>query len=195
MKLLGLISLILVIAAVILFLLLVKKGLFAGVKITKETIGPYLLVYKKHIGDYKNTGPVMDELYYDLKNNFNIQTTKGFGLYYDNPKQVDKEKLRSIAGCIIEGQSPQPGGLGEKYGVRTYPKTPSVVARFPYKGKISIILGVFKVYPKLNAYISGHKHPETPIMEIYDKPNEIIQYISSIDLEKTVFDDFLNQAR
>ncbi len=49
-------------------------------------------------------------LYYDLKDNYSIETTKGFGLYYDNPQDVDKDKLRSIVGCIVESKSSKGGG-------------------------------------------------------------------------------------
>ena len=40
-----------------------------------------LLIYMTHIWDYKNVGPVMDEMYGDLKNIYSMESTKGFGLY------------------------------------------------------------------------------------------------------------------
>lgn len=67
----------------------------------------------------------------------------------------------------------------------------SVVAEFPYKGKMSIIIGIFKVYPKLSAYIKEHKYNQTPIMELYDQPNERLEYISSIHLSNDIFEGFL----
>ncbi len=163
-------------------------------KYIKKNIGPYLLVYKKHTGDYKNVGPVMDELYYDLKNNYDIETTKGFGLYYDNPQKVEKAKLRSIVGCVVEGRSVEDLiKVSNKYGVKKYPSSKSVVAEFPYKGKMSIIIGIFKVYPKLSAYIKEQKYTQTPIMELYDQANKKIEYISSINLSNDIFDGFLKQ--
>ncbi len=192
MKIAGIIGSIAVLVVTVLLIYLSRYGLFASVNITEKSIGPYLLVYEKHVGDYKNVGPIMDKLYYDLKDNYNIETTKGFGLYYDNPQDVDKDKLRSIVGCIVESKSVKELNiLGNKYGVKEFPSSESVVAEFPYKGKISIILGIFKVYPKLSKYINEHKYAQTPIMELYDQPNEKIEYISAIDLPKELFDDFL----
>lgn len=75
--------------------------------------------------------------------------------------------------------------------MKEYPISKSVVAEFPYKGKMSIILGIFKVYPKLSAYINEHKYASTPIMELYDQPNEKIEYISSVELSKEIFESFL----
>jgi hypothetical protein len=134
----------------------------------------------------------MDKLYYDLKDNYAIETTKGFGLYYDNPQEVSKDKLRSIVGCIIEGKAIEEiRQLTVKYGLKEYPFSKSVVAEFPYKGKLSIILGVFKVYPKLSRFLKERKYTQTPIMEIYDQPNERIKYIASPNHSEDVFVAFL----
>lgn len=192
MKNLGLIAVIIGIVIFICIFSLSRYGLFATVKILEKNVGPFLLVYKKHIGDYKNVGSVMDKLYYDLKDNYAIETTKGFGLYYDNPQEVSKDKLRSIVGCIIEGKTIEDiRQLTVKYGLKEYPFSKSVVAEFPYKGKLSIILGVFKVYPKLSRFLKERKYTQTPIMELYDQPNERIQYIASPNLSEDVFGAFL----
>ncbi|MFZ5523102.1 MAG: GyrI-like domain-containing protein [Pseudomonadota bacterium] len=173
-------------------LALSRYGLFASVNVSEKVVGPYVLVYKKHIGDYKNVGPVMEELSNDLKNNYSLAPTKGFGLYYDNPRQVEPEKLRSIVGSVIEGKTLKDlDKVSGKYGVREYPSSNSVVAEFPYKGLISIYIGIMKVYPALGTYIQEHKYNQTPIMELYDMPNERIEYISSVNLPEEIFDDFL----
>lgn len=180
-----------VILVVLTIMVLSGYGLFSPVNIEEKNAGPYMLVYKKYIGDYKNTGLIMDEIYYDLSGN-SVPAKKGFGLYYDNPQEVDKAKLRSIAGCIVEGVPVQKlKKLSAKYGVQEYPSSKSVVAEFPYKGKVSIVIGVFKVYPKLATYIKEHKYSQTPVMEIYDQSNEKIIYIASANLSKGVFDELL----
>lgn len=175
---------------------IIKQGLFASVKITEKDAGPYLLVYKKHLGEYKNVGPVMDSVYYDLKNNYSIETTKGFGIYYDDPKKVSKENLRSIVGCIVETKNADElGDLKNRYGVNVYPVSKSVVAEFPYNGKLSIIIGLFKAYPKINSYISAKQYIPTPILELYDQPNKKILYIASPNLDQKVFSSLLDDAK
>lgn len=193
MKTLTIIGIVLVLVVLVLLIHLSRNGLFSPVKITEQNIGPYLLVYEKHIGDYKNVGPVMDKIYYDLKDKYDIETTKGFGLYYDNPREVDAEKLRSIIGCIVEEKEENDlKNLISKYGIKSYPASKSVVAEFPYHGKVSIMLGIFKVYPKLSKYINENRHPSTPVMEIYDQPKQKTLYISSIDLSEDTFNSFLD---
>ena len=196
MKILGIIVIIIAVIAIVSLMVLARYGLFYSVSIPEKNVGPYLLVYKTHVGDYKSVGPIIGELYSDLKNSYSIEATKGFGLYYDNPQQVDKAKLRSIVGCIVEGRSVEDlKKVTSKYGVKEYPSSKSVVAEFPYKGKMSILIGVFKIYPKLASYIKEHKYTQTPIMELYDQPNKRIEYISSINLSSDIFDGFLKSNK
>jgi hypothetical protein len=53
------------------------------------------------------------------------------------------------------------------------------------------MIGVFKVYPKLNEYISERSYFNVPIMELYDQPNQKIQYIASGELPGSEFEAFL----
>lgn len=186
---------IIVVIVTVLLLVLAYFGLFAPVKISEETAGPFWLVYDKYIGEYKNVGPVMDKIYNDLKKD-GIVTTKGFGIYYDNPKTVDKDKLRSIVGCILDSKDEiKIDEIGKKYNLKQYPASKSAICNFPFKGMPSIIIGLIKVYPKLTKHMNDCKYPEMPIMEIYDTPGQVIQYIVPIGLDKKYFDSFLDDIR
>ncbi len=192
MRILGRVIIVIAVIVIVFLIVLARYGLFSSITISEKNVGPYLLVYKTHIGDYKGVGPIIGEVYDDLKNNYSMVATKGFGLYYDNPQEVDKAKLRSIVGCIVEGKTVEDlKKVSNKYGVKEYPSSKSVVAEFPYRGKISIFIGIFKVYPKLGSYIKEHKYPQTPIMELYDRPNGRIEYISSVNLSNDIIDGLL----
>ncbi len=178
---------------IILLFVLARLGLFSKNPIVEKKVGPFQLAYVKHMGDYKNVGSKMDSLFWDLTNNYGIETTKGFGLYYDNPSEVATENLRSVAGCILENIAPDDIlEIKQKYCVAKFPESQSVVAEFPYRGKLSILFGMLKTYPRLNAYIQDNGHPNTPIMEVYDQPNEKIEYISSLSVSDQVFSEFLS---
>ncbi len=177
---------------VLLIGILAYYGMFATVEISEKNVGPFWVVYEKHIGEYKNVGPVMDEIYYSLLNDHSIETTKGFGIYYDNPQKVDKDKLRSVVGCILKNADEgKIEDLRKKFKVKKYPASVSIVGEFPFKGKLSIIMGIFKAYPKLTAYIEKKGNPMCPIMEIYDTPNKKISYVASVNLDAKIFNYFL----
>ncbi|MFH1227130.1 MAG: GyrI-like domain-containing protein [Planctomycetota bacterium] len=167
-------------------------GIFAEVTIREQDQPALILIYKKHIGSYSQVGKVMDELFSSLKKD-NAETTKGFGIYYDNPQNTPAEKLRSVVGCILEEKDRgRVNELKAKYKIQEFPATQVVCSEFPFKGKMSILFGIMKVYPRMFAYISGKGYANTPIMEIYDTPNKKIEYIAAKNVSESVFNSFLD---
>jgi effector-binding domain-containing protein len=157
-------------------------GGFKKIKIRIVEIGGETLVYEEITGDYKQSGVVMDKIYHSLLNEDKIETYKGFGVYYDNPQKVEKSKLRSEAGCVLEqndlGKITE---LKEKYSIKTFPQKKYITTEFPFKGKISVIFSLMKVYPALNKFAKENGYDEnSSVMEIYDVPNKIILYRKEI---------------
>ncbi len=156
-------------------------GFFNSVDFTIREMGPYQLVYREHRGDYSGTGVIQKEIYKALLNDEKIRTTRGFGIYYDDPRQVKKENLRSIAGCILEEKDYQNiESLKKKYSIMEFHKTRAVVTEFPFRGRGSILAGVLKVYPRLDEYTKERGYAPAPVMEIYNVPEKKIIYIMPI---------------
>ncbi len=152
-------------------------GFFMMVAVREMDMGPYTLVYKKHVGDYGKTPAIQNEIYYSLLNNEKIRTTKGFGIYFDDPREVKKENLRSFVGCILEkNDAANAGRLKAAYSLMEYPRSRSVVAEFPFRGKLSIIAGIMKAYPAIERYVKDKGYRQAPVMEIYDVPAKKIVY-------------------
>jgi len=178
---------------ILIVVILSYYGLFARINIAEKEMGGFWLLYEKHVGDYKEVGQVMDKIYSRLLGEDAIETSRGFGLYYDDPKKVKKENLRSIVGCILDKQHENKiDYLKKNYRIKYYPASKSVVAEIPFKGTISIFIGLFKAYPRLAEYITQHNYPPGPIMEIYDTPHEKIFYVSSFTMDAEIFDSFLD---
>lgn len=142
-----------------------------------EKCGGETLVFEKIKGDYKQSAEVSDRVYQKLLNDHNIETTKGFGLYYDNPGTTEKEKLRSEVGCILESSFDKVDEIKEVFEVTKFPTQQYLRAEFPYKGKPSVILGIMKVYPALKEHVVATGYDmDSPVMEIWDVPNKKIIY-------------------
>jgi hypothetical protein len=110
-------------------------------------------------------------------NNYGIETFKGFGIYYDNPKNVEQNKLRSEVGCIAENiDNDTIEKLKEKYQIKILSEENFLVAEFPFKGFLLIMMGMIKVYPVIGKYIAENNYQDGAIMEIYDTPNKKIIY-------------------
>ena len=157
-------------------------GGFAAPQISISAPGGETLIYEKIEGDYRQSGAIMDRIYYSLLNEDQIETYKGFGIYYDNPQKVGVNELRSEAGCILEEKDlerlPE---LQKKYLVRTFPATKYLVTEFPYKNNLSALFSLIKVYPALNKFALENGFSEdSAVMEIYDIPNQKIIYRKAI---------------
>lgn len=162
--------------------LLLYLDAFSTIDIKKKEIGPYKLVYEKHKGSYNGIKEVQDKVYYSLLND-KITTTKGFGIYYDDPSKVATNELRSIGGCIVEQNDYETLNLlGNKYNVLNYHSPENVYAEFSFKNPLSILVGIFKVYPEIKKIQEKKHYTPQPVMEIYDIPAKKIIY--SVPIKK-----------
>ncbi|MCI4389957.1 hypothetical protein PGIGA_G00117130 [Pangasianodon gigas] len=107
------------------------------------------------------------------------------GVYYDDPNKVPGPKCRSAVGSILSEGDQRPSTelqeRYEKFGFRifTFPEVTHVVSScFPYRTRLSIILGVCRVYPQLNCYIKDRKLCAHPFLEIYR--SRLIYYMSPL---------------
>lgn len=173
---------IVVVFLIILSILGVNLGLFITINIKEKIMGPFELIYKEYIGPYKDTGKIQDEIYYSLLNKDNIETYKGFGIYYDDPKTTPDNKLRSKSGCILEEKDyDKKNRLQNNYNFMEIGKQKFMYAEFPCKSKFSIFMGMFKVYPKIEKYLEEKAYKKREVMEIYDVPNKKIIYLMPIE--------------
>lgn len=174
---------------ILIFLILVlwvlyNLGVFVKVEVEVKEIEELVGVYEDYNGPYKDTKKIQDKLYYKLLNEEKIETFKGFGIYYDNPKEIPKDKLRSKSGCILEEVDyDKIKELEKKYNIYRFEKGKYIVSQFPLKSQLSILGGVFKVYPKLDEFVKENNFKMNEVTEIYDLPGEKIMYIISISNE------------
>lgn len=176
----------LLIFAIIAFLLIslyAYYGGFSKIEVSTAETGGELLVYEVMMGDFKQSGKVMDKVYYSLLNEDSIETFKGVGVYYADPRKVeDKSTLKSDIGCIIEEKDREKIlTLDSKYMMKEIPRKEYIVAEFPYNGKLSVFVSLMKVYPAIDKFIKENGYSEQGlVMEIYDMPNKKIMYRKEI---------------
>lgn len=153
------------------------------VEITKQK--SEVIAYEDMTGDYSQTPVVSDRVYNSLLNDFKTETFRGIGIFYDNPQTTEVSKLRSEIGCILENpDSTLLTSVESKFKIKAIPEGDYITIEFPYKGMMSIMVGIMKVYPALNDYIkqNGYSY-KSPVIEIYDVPNEKIIYMIKANKE------------
>jgi len=167
-----------VILSIIICAYLAYMGYFTKIIISEKEMGPYTLAFVKYVGPYSKTGKVFDQLYNSLKND-GINSTTSIGIYYDNPKYVKQDSLRTDCGIIINETSMKNNNIS-KYDIKTINRALCMVADFPIKDKMSYMIGAMKVYPYLEKYTFKHNIKPKLVYEIYDMPAKKIYYVMQI---------------
>lgn len=174
-------GLLLLVIAIATFSAFAHFGGFATVTITEGTVGPFTLIYEQNKGSYFQTGKSVEKLM-KLAKSYDVKSKLGFGRYYDDPAKIPEAELRSDAGLIVsarELQQLEPHLDG--YQRASFPETPALISEFPLKGFLSVILGIWKVYPKMSLALAAKGQAETYTFEIYDVEKQRTTYAFPID--------------
>lgn len=178
------------IVVVLILSFLMYYGAFHKVTVVTATFDECWFVYKACKGPYAQTAKVSDSIYYVLLNNDRIETYKGMCIFYDNPKETEPEQCRSLIGCVLEAKDLSTiSNLQEKYQVRKLEKGTAFSTTFPYKGKLSVILGVMKVYPTLFTFMKDKGRANEPIIELCDVPQKTFFYYTGFDPALPAFEE------
>lgn len=139
-------------------------GVFKTVEIKEEVRGPYYLLYQKHTGPYFQISELISKIELSAKQ-ASLSCDLTFGEYFDNPKEVDADRLRSRGGCLsLQPYTRALDGLE----IDHLPEQRYVIAKF--SGSPSI--GPWKVYPRVQAYLDERRlHSMEESVEIYDIKN------------------------
>lgn len=165
-----------VLLILLLFIYLYHDG-FKKISIKIESQGGEIMVYEEVKGSYHQTPKITDKIYHSLLNEDQVKTTKGVGIFYDDPKEVDNDELRSEVGCILPHLNQLTiSKLSKKYLLKTIPAKEYLVVEFPFKSSLSVLIGMMQVYPAINDYCIDNEIKEGPVTEIYDVLNKKIIY-------------------
>ncbi len=183
----GAVALIIVVLIVV---TMVRFGWFTKIEIMDETVPSMTLITAFNQGEYAAVGPVMADLY-NSATEVGIVSEVGVGIYYDNPDSVAVDSLRALVGMTIEDSARAlVDSLSGDYRIVDVPEMSAKVVHFPYKGQLSILFAVMKVYPALQDEF-GDAVSDSPIFEIYDIPNREIRFVIPQDVPSDLFEKWL----
>ncbi len=155
-------------------------GMLTPLAVSESKMGPYLFVYEDHTGPYMGTGKVFDKVYEAVKAD-GVDTTRGLGIYFDNPSEVPSDKLRSQCGLVVEEKDYQKfSAVGKKYKSKVLNSSDSVVVEFPIRNSLSYAFGPMKAYPALDKYAREKGYKISEPYELYDMPAGKIYFVAPI---------------
>jgi hypothetical protein len=160
---------------------LVLAGWFDQPVFMEKPSGPYQLIFEKVAGEYQQAGALTDRMAAWLKDR-GVKTSKSFGLYFDHPLEAERGTVRFIAGQIVEpADAAQIPDLARTYLVKTFPRQVCLKAIIPYRTRLSVMVGITKVYPALEKKRVERGHEKNPVLEIYDLENKLIVYLMPLE--------------
>lgn len=155
-------------------------GLLSEPKVSEMKTGPYTLVYEDFVGPYSQTGPIIARVYQAVKA-AGFETLNGLGLYFDDPRKVAANQLRSQVGVVIENKDlAKFAKVSRKFKVKKIPQTDSIVVEFPIRNNLSYMLGPIKGYPALTSWAKAKGYKMARPFEFYDLPGKKILFIMEI---------------
>ena len=145
-------------------------------------------VAQVHVGHYKDIVNVYEGVKQASVQNSIVSSEEAnvvpyFGIYYDDPEKVkDSTKWRSKGGIVLPKANAAKAVDTEYYKVVHFPPQRALMTEFPLVSQLSIFIGLFKVFPAMDAYEKKINEYFGSIIEIHDYANKKIKYIA---LEKT----------
>ncbi|MEC9282192.1 MAG: GyrI-like domain-containing protein [Bdellovibrionota bacterium] len=135
----------------------------------KDVTGPYHMVNKS-----------IEEVEAYTREN-NIPCPRSFGMYFDNPEQVEPEKLRSFVGCVIDQKLTEAP-------VDFRQESPKIEKAYMASFTGSPALGPLKVYPEARDWFERNKLVFPYALEIYliKDSHFKTEYIFPIPIEKVI---------
>jgi hypothetical protein len=180
MKILKWFLIVIAVLALLLVLFLAYMGMIFPLKTYESKMGPYTIAYESYIGPYGETGPVFTKVYESVKAD-GIETTKGLGIYYDDPGKVSADKLRSDCGIVIEQSDlAKFNKVRRKYNVKKLPQKDSIVIEFPIRNALSYFMGPMRAYPALTKYVEEKGYKFGMPYELYNEPEKKVYFIMEI---------------
>lgn len=135
-------------------------GVFNSVNIEKGITGPYKIACLDHIGPYKDIVKKIQSVK-KLLDEQKITPISACGIYYDDPKSVPSDKLRSKGGYLVEGDVKLE--ILEKLEI---PEREVIVAKI----KAHPAIAPMKIYPKIIKWLLENNFICIgPGLEIYHK--------------------------
>ena len=165
--------------------ILVHAGLFARVEIHEKQMGPYLTVYKLHVGGYHKINKIIDEFDKILGQEEKIEAGLSFGHYFDNPFEgtTKIKDLKSHVGVIINSMDTlRLSEIIAHYKIKSevIPKATYLMVELPFKSEFSKITGPLKVYSSLKKHLNNYNLKMQSLIEIFDYENSVLIYMSPL---------------
>lgn len=152
-------------------------GAFRPVIVQEREMGPMTVAYHEQIGDYSQTPHTIEEVEVMLRGR-GVEPLQGFGMYFDNPRVVAREKLRSDVGAVVADSDRRRLRDPKRWlKLKALARGKCLAVEMPYRGPLSIWVGILRAYPALAKAAAGRSGAAPYTIEIYERGKSILYLI------------------
>ncbi|MBK8807104.1 MAG: GyrI-like domain-containing protein [Bacteroidales bacterium] len=153
-------------------------GGFESMNVKKQLYGGFIIAGLEFKGPYHLVTASMEQAD-SIARSLGVNSTRGFGVYYDNPETTPDTALRSFVGNIIEKDDYSKIEALKKAGLRidSVPEVSSLVIEMKIRTKFAYMIGPMKAYPKLQKAIQDNSCIPQLTIEVYDIPAKRTYYV------------------
>jgi hypothetical protein len=158
-----------------------KNGIFKRIKPTIKNTGGFAITKQTFTGSQEDIVTEFEKQIEILKS-FDIGYAHPICSYEDIPGKDNVLTNAEIGFVLYKGTEENLIELGKHIPLGTFEKKERIVVYFPFKGGLSIQLGIAKTYPALKKYAKKHNIKTGKITELYNSINKRIEYM--VDFQK-----------
>ena len=134
-------------------------GVFSRIEIEEREVGPYSLVYREMRGtDLQQVGAITTGL--ELLLERNGVTARPFDVFY--PKDAQPNEIGFALTTRVGDETRARLAATDGVRLREVPRQRALVARFPWRSRLSFLVGYLKVDPALRAYRQKAGYKDAP---------------------------------
>ncbi|KAJ5076121.1 hypothetical protein M0811_06983 [Anaeramoeba ignava] len=141
-----------------------SNKIFQKVEIKEKKMEKQVLIFEPQVGHYKNTPKLINKIKEKLLKEFAIKPTKGFGIFYDNPKTVSWEDCRSLVGILLEEAD-----FGKIENLREKKFKVEILDQMDKNNKVGSIMEIYDGVPGKIFYIRPKEH-----VSIFDDVDDFV---------------------
>ncbi|KAJ3450316.1 hypothetical protein M0812_06487 [Anaeramoeba flamelloides] len=173
-------------ALLVLFLNYIR--VFEKLVISEVKFGPYLFAYKEFQGSYKTAWKTQLSVFELLQKNTKYESLGCSSNYFDNPKEVKEQDLRSVHGCLLDSalDLEETRKQFREHGIKVMEASQVNVVEGIFKcdRPLSVFVGIFTKLKQL-IKVADAKDAKYGCMELYTgepgKKGTLLKYYCSKD--------------
>ncbi|MBN8220303.1 MAG: GyrI-like domain-containing protein [Spirochaetes bacterium] len=144
------------VAAALTVLWVYYGGFASPAPIHRAEAGPFHVAYISHVGPYKKIGDVIKKLKKEIEA-AGITDYRAGGLYYDDPKIAGESRCRGEAIAVLKPEQLEKLKGHPVLKTKTIERREYLQTVFPFRGMVSVMAGLMKVYPMFDKYFKENQ--------------------------------------